>query len=584
MKIFLILVLLFAVSCEDKNIPRKCLVVISDANPVKFWINGQETFNLKEVPGVFSRCFCLPFECDDEITIQFDAEESVGAFKLYVWDTDGQLIHDFDFTNVTGTVWRLSFIPSNFSPDLCDQDVIFHIVKGPMTYEYNFTSNLDGWVEESVGATWAWSSGHGGSALATLNSGNGSRRLYKDSLSFSDKNYKAVMSFTVEGTADNLQILFEATNASGSVTYASYGGGGSVVVSPVPPGSYTVVMDMRGSSNITRLQVRFTDPAGGLAPAVYITKVVVYEADWYSFGPELLTNHNFTSNLNGWVNEDTGTSWVWDAGVAPDYVGVAGMNIPIAAAIRNSKLLTQYVNLNKAETYRIFIDYQFSNADLDAQLLIILSDGVTSKEIVVKTISAADGPGQYLTSFFITADREFDRIQLKVQANEGDSADTVFLVDELSVKKVTSDFYLSDCISIKESHDETVLITYSNHRDFADLDSLNVSPDTEFNLRVPGVFFKERFPQESEVIELSNSTSVQLNAQVKAQKLLSIGPVPFYMHRKINLVLAHQFLSIDDEDWVKQESYELSESKRTHPLSQAKVWLTEKGFIKRNVL
>jgi hypothetical protein len=160
-----------------------------------------------------------------------------------------------------------------------------------------------------------------------------------------------------------------------------------------------------------------------------------------------------------------------------------------------------------------------------------------------------------------------DEIQLKVTTNTG------------------TELAKSDSISIKPEHDETVLINYHNNRVFLSLNSSVGTPDPEFNLRVPAVFFKERFPEESEVIELSGGRSVQLMAQVKAQKLLSVGPVPFYMHRKIKLALSFQNVVIDDgEEWVKEEAYEIADTQRTNPLSKATCWLTEKDYIARNIL
>lgn len=142
----------------------------------------------------------------------------------------------------------------------------------------------------------------------------------------------------------------------------------------------------------------------------------------------------------------------------------------------------------------------------------------------------------------------------------------------------------SDCLSVKTIQDETVLITYSDNKNFAGLQYSAISPDPEFNIRIPSTFFHERFPEESEVIELSNSRSIQLNAQVKAQRKLEIGPMPYYMHRKLKLILKHQFVEIDSQDWVQSEAYELTEGNRRSPLKQAVVWLDEKDYILRNIL
>lgn len=200
-----------------------------------------------------------------------------------------------------------------------------------------------------------------------------------------------------------------------------------------------------------------------------------------------------------------------------------------------------------------------------------------------------------------------DALSLKIYDADGDllqsisftnTIDTVYTVSfspqtysitneeiRLKIFRGANEIYKSDCLHIKEDWDETVLVTYSDNRNFAGLNYSNVTPDPEFNIRIPAVFFHERFPEESEVIQLSNSRSIQLNAQVMAQKKLEIQPMPYYMHRKMKLILKHQFVTIENQDWVQKETYDLVDSgNRRNPLSKATVWLDEKDYILRNVL
>jgi hypothetical protein len=85
-------------------------------------------------------------------------------------------------------------------------------------------------------------------------------------------------------------------------------------------------------------------------------------------------------------------------------------------------------------------------------------------------------------------------------------------------------------------------------------------------------------------MELSNSQSLQLNAELKVQKHLEVGPMPYYMHNKLLLILMHDFVTINGVQYVKEESYELLDSTRRNPMRQAKVWLTQKDYIVRNIL
>lgn len=146
--------------------------------------------------------------------------------------------------------------------------------------------------------------------------------------------------------------------------------------------------------------------------------------------------------------------------------------------------------------------------------------------------------------------------------------------------------YRSDCLDVKANHRESVLIQYYNSpgRNFAGINYADVSPNPEFSIRLTGSFFHQRFPQEQEVEELSNSRSLQLSTEIKKQKLLEIGPMPYYMHEKIILALQHDFVTINGVQYVKQDAYEITEGSRRSSLKQAKVWLTQKDYILRNIL
>jgi hypothetical protein len=146
--------------------------------------------------------------------------------------------------------------------------------------------------------------------------------------------------------------------------------------------------------------------------------------------------------------------------------------------------------------------------------------------------------------------------------------------------------FKSDCLDIAANHKDTVLIQYYNSpsRNFAGIDYADVTPDPVFSLRIPASFFHERFPQEMEVIELSNSRSIQLNTSLKKQKKLEVGLLPYYMHEKIILALQHAYVTINGVQYVKNEAYEMTDNNRRWPMKKASVWLTQKDYIIRNIL
>jgi hypothetical protein len=134
----------------------------------------------------------------------------------------------------------------------------------------------------------------------------------------------------------------------------------------------------------------------------------------------------------------------------------------------------------------------------------------------------------------------------------------------------------SDCLDIKVAHQETRLVSYSNETDFANI-SYIVEPRPVFNIRLHSKFFKERMPEENESEDQSDTEVVKLSGSVKSQKLLQVEPAPYFFHYLLKLILQHNYILIDDEEWTKEESYEMENLNEEFPLEPAEVWLTQKS-------
>lgn len=144
--------------------------------------------------------------------------------------------------------------------------------------------------------------------------------------------------------------------------------------------------------------------------------------------------------------------------------------------------------------------------------------------------------------------------------------------------------YKSDCLDIRTSQPCTELVTYSNHKNFAGLVYEGITPTPEFSIRLPVVFFHESYPQEEEVHPLSNDTWIRLSSRIERKKLFDLGYMPYYMHQKTQLVLMHDNIEIQGEQWKKRDSYNIEEGSKRYPKPKANVLLTDKNFIKRNVI
>lgn len=177
-QLFTIFVLLFLTSCQEETFQhRPCIrVTISDAMPVQFWLVTDETHNEKETCGMQNACWCQPWNCDDEIVLQFtDTVELSPVFNLYVIDQDGNLLltDQFDKTDIElngdflKSIYSYTLIPSDH--DICDTQIQIFIAKATTEtlFEDEFVSDLDGWTNEGSGVSFIHEAvAFGGSAVA----------------------------------------------------------------------------------------------------------------------------------------------------------------------------------------------------------------------------------------------------------------------------------------------------------------------------------------------------------------------------------------------------------------------------------
>lgn len=119
-------------------------MIISDALPIQFWLNGQESYNqsIEHEEFVDEVCFHQEIKCTEEQHVQFrEIFDDSAEYELLFEDVDGNEISSLPFVVTTPQV----------------------IENG------DFSTNLDGWDQTSFLADqtrmWAWS---GGRAEATI--------------------------------------------------------------------------------------------------------------------------------------------------------------------------------------------------------------------------------------------------------------------------------------------------------------------------------------------------------------------------------------------------------------------------------
>ncbi len=112
-------------------------MTISDAIPVQFWLNGIETFNEKEVPGIDNRLFYQPFECDDEIVLQFT---DINALILNILDSDSEVLETIVLDETSPGVWGTTITPSDYG--ICNEKIRLSLS------EYWIFNNPSNWLND----------------------------------------------------------------------------------------------------------------------------------------------------------------------------------------------------------------------------------------------------------------------------------------------------------------------------------------------------------------------------------------------------------------------------------------------------
>lgn len=275
--------------------------------------------------------------------------------------------------------------------------------------------------------------------------------------------------------------------------------------------------------------------------------------------------------LAGWANSG-GAGDPWTLGASPSIV--------IDFAGTTSEILFVDFAFIVGVSYSITVNFT-STANLIGLFTIRALD--SSNNTIFSESTSGVGSGSNVSdTLTFTATSSTTRIGISLTLA---LAGTITINSTIATRSVGSEVVVAntDWLDVRLDHPSTVLLTYTNHRNFAGINYESSSPDNDLSIRIPAIFFHQRFPEEDEVMELSDSL-LTLNGTLKKQRRLDVDYVPYYFHEKIKLILKHQFISMLDRYWVKEEGYEIAEGDRKWPIKTARCWLSEKDFVHRNIL
>lgn len=551
-------------------------MTISNANPIQFWLNGEETFNQKEECSITTICFCQQFNCSDEIRIQF--QDTTGRFfELVVYNSSNIEINRLDFVEVSAGVYSILF--NDTSPAIC-QTLRFSIEEA--------TTLLSSWASESSPVVRVWQSVTYGNGLfvAVANDGIAAQQIMTSpdgitwtsrtspnvlqwkSITYGNGIFVAVAQNGVAAgqvmTSINGLIWTGRTSASARAWYSiTYGNGLFVAVATTGATAGQVMTSTDGITWTSR-----TSASGRQWSSItYGNGLFVAVADDGAANIQIMTSPDGIT----WTSRTSPNALQWEGvtygngifvavafnGTAPQQIMTSSDGITWTS--RTSPSVQQWISITYSNN-GIFVAVGYDGTIMSSVDGMIWT--LRTSPSVRQWRSVINGEGLFVAV-----------------SNDGIASNQVMRSSLVKIEMATS-----DCIALSDDDDCTKLVTYSNSNDFAGLVYSEVSPAIDFSIRLPAVFFEESFPDEYEALDLSDSEMVQLRSEVKHKKLLELDYMPFYMYKKLQLILAHDSITIDSLPWIKLDPLNIVQARRTFPLRRASILLTEKDFVERNIL
>lgn len=539
-------------------------MTFSDAIPIQFWLIDCDTYNEEERFGLYARCFCAPWECDDEIKIQL--QHTAGAnLSLLVYDEDASELDEIPFTETSDGVFLVSFIPSDNTPGICDKKVQLKVrqnaaeenvaVTMPALTDYDTTTGtpptlaaLSAWVNATGANPGTWNLD--ADPDVSVN-GNGGISGYIAGAIATNSGFDYVfdVQFEIFGAGAGIDI---------DVTFAlldsSFNEVDTILFNYTSIGVKTPNFTLNGSADGTYLAMRITNDTP-VDTKTFVIQSASYTPGVTTYEWTLGANPSVTLPGSGLDPQSSETLYA-DATfiVGVEYTVTAAYTRTVNSGTDNPRSSTLYI-LNSSNVT------QFSN---------VHTAGAGANSLSVTFIANAN-----TTRVGFTHDSG-SNVTITINSITGTRVQTTGTTQVLAK---------SDCLDIKTTQEGTILITYSNYRNYSGIINNNGSPDLTFYLRIPAVFNEERYPETDEPMQLSNNRIISLNSQVKKQRLLETDQMPMHMHLKTQQVLKHQFVTIDDVDYVKEEAYEqIENTNKRWPMRRCTCWLTEKEYVVRNIL
>lgn len=576
----LIITLVSILGCGREPETSKCAYMTpSDALPLQIWPIGQQTFN-EYNPGfpIIHECYTVERQCDDPLKLQF-VDDPAKGYYISFFKKDGSL------------VTAIPFIETSQNEE---------IINGV------FTVDLDGFSQGGLGDplkinSWSWDSGGGGrihAAISQIGSDISNTKVIKKTCiglegpSTVTAKWGLIDSGVTTKTAYLKLVLIRDGIIVQTVDVDSKAGATS---------SFTrTITDLAFTANTNYDQVgmcvTFTDPSfstqdaqiynfsvESLQPSSYDLTVTpqdigVCEDSYQLFistgGPS--ADLVYPTPIDTWSPLSGSPAWTVDADGAHAVLSTGETTrtlfIPVSGVMVGDALKVFLELIASLPATTSHIQAAFYGAGPTA----------TSNIVNISTI-LTDNPST--SAFVITGSVTEIRISLTL-TSAPTSPITYTLNKNLRIYKSAGiNIYKSEFVRYSSDIAENTLIRYKSFKNFAGI--VYPNDGTYFSIRIPGVFYHQRFPTEQKGIELSNSREINTGSVLKLQKLLSIQDAPYYIHNKLILILQHAVsgsVVINNVEWTVEETYTLEDGDPMHEMRQANIFLTRRNYVDRNVI
>lgn len=243
--------------------------------------------------------------------------------------------------------------------------------------------------------------------------------------------------------------------------------------------------------------------------------------------------------------------------------------------------ITGEFTINMAGTYT----FSYNNSVQILLTIELKSLGVVvaTQVITINSDGASPDAGNVNNLFNLGTFTDVDEVTIRLTSSGTSTLGTFSL--SLTEFDLYAENYVSkesDCIDMRNNHQCTKLISYTNSDDFDGI-NYNISPQPTFYLRVPAQLLPEENPQTQEDLELSNGVIVTIRQTIQEKYIFKLGYMTAYMHTKVQKILMHDTVIIDGIQWKKRDAYDAPRIE-DYPLKKGEVLLTKYNSVLKNTI